>query len=176
MPQNKQATYDINLAAIALAAESNIENHAAFVDFLKQADTKEIDEKVMGLNALIEPQIDCTSCGNCCKSLMINVEDAAIERLSVALHLSTENFTTQYIEQGSSGMNLMKAIPCPLLKDNKCTAYAARPEGCSSFPHLHEPGFTKRLYFVMNHYGMCPIVYHVVEGLKKALGWKGAVG
>jgi Fe-S-cluster containining protein len=74
---------------------------------------------------------------------------------------------------GSNGITLINEMPCPMLSHNKCTVYAARPSGCASFPHLHEPGISRRLFFVMNHYGICPIVYHVVEALKQEVGWNG---
>ena len=108
-----------------------------------------MDTLVHALNAGISPNIDCTECGNCCSKLMINVEDEAIERLAKTLNLSTEAFIGTYIEKGSN-INIMKAIPCPMLMEKKCTVYAARPEGCASFPHLHEPGIRSRLHFLMN--------------------------
>jgi hypothetical protein len=169
----KSPTYAIDLPGITAAAETNADAHVLFVAFLKGMSPEAVDELVIGLNNAVAPQIDCTACGNCCKTLMINVEEAAIPRMSVALGLSEAAFCQSHVASGSSGLSLMNAMPCPMLSHNKCTVYAERPSGCASFPHLHEPGISRRLFFVMNHYGICPIVYHVVEALKQEVGWNG---
>jgi uncharacterized protein len=138
----------------------------AFQDFLKGRDGEEIDGFVSSLNKLIEPQIDCTSCGNCCKSLMIVVEEKEAITLSNHLQISLPNFEEKYIEKGANGMMLINQIPCSFLSDNKCTVYDHRFAGCREFPALHVAGFTKRLFTVFMHYDRCPIIYNVVEQLK----------
>ncbi|TAD81276.1 MAG: YkgJ family cysteine cluster protein [Bacteroidetes bacterium] len=163
--------YAIDLPAIAAAAQANAEAHSHFVVTLKAMPATELDAMVMRLNATVEPQIDCLACGNCCKTLMINVEPEAIPRMAAALGMGEAEFCKNHVAKGSSGLSLMNAIPCAMLHQNRCTVYAARPEGCASFPHLHQPGISKRLFFVMNHYAICPIVYHVVEAMKQELGW-----
>ena len=47
-----------------------------FREILQQRDGATVDQMVFRLNKEVTPQIDCTKCGNCCKSLMINVDDA----------------------------------------------------------------------------------------------------
>ncbi|MFX8453544.1 hypothetical protein ABTL48_21355, partial [Acinetobacter baumannii] len=54
------------------AALHEVEN-IAFQAFLRAQSTEKIDEHIFALNAEITPKIDCTQCGNCCKTLMINV-------------------------------------------------------------------------------------------------------
>jgi Fe-S-cluster containining protein len=124
------------------------------------------------LNETISPQIDCTVCGNCCRSLMINVEESDAQRMADALRISVDEFDSTYVEKSSSGnMRIMNKIPCHFLHDNKCTEYEARPNECREFPGLHHPNFTGRLFATFMHYGRCPIIYNVVEGLKESLSF-----
>lgn len=157
-----------NLAAIAIRAEENEMANLLFKETLKQKDAAAIDEFVFKVNDEITPQIDCTQCGNCCRSLMINVDEPDAARLSTHLQLEKEDFYTRYIERSSQGsLAVMNAIPCHFLHENKCTVYEARPKECREFPGLHHPGFTKRLFTIFMHYGRCPIIYNVVERLKE---------
>jgi len=125
----------------------------------------EVDALVYELNEQITPKIDCTTCGNCCKSLLINVTEEEADNLSKHLQQSREMFDNQYLEK-SNTMMLMNAIPCTFLKEEKCTVYAHRFAGCREFPAMHLPNFNKRLFTTFMHYSRCPIIFNVVEALK----------
>jgi len=153
-----------------LATEKENENNA-FVSFLKQQDADAIDEAVHTLNQSIEPKIDCTACGNCCKSLMINVTEEEADRVANSLHMNRSQFDESYLEKGSSGLMVINTIPCHFLADNKCTVYEDRFAGCREFPALHLPYFSKRLFTVMMHYDRCPIIFNVMEELKVKTGF-----
>lgn len=150
-----------------LAAQKETENQS-FQQFLKQEDGHDVDKIVHQLNEVITPMIDCMACGNCCKTLMINVTDEEAETLSGHLNQSREDFDKQYLEKGSSLMVINK-MPCHFLEDNKCTVYNHRFAGCREFPGLHLPGFNKRLFTIFMHYNRCPIIFNVVEELKGRL-------
>lgn len=149
-----------------MAAEKEAEN-LQFAALLKQLNEEEVDAAVSLLDQCISPQIDCTQCGNCCKSLMVNVTDDEANRASKALGMSRESFDNQFLEKGSHELMIMNKMPCHFLANNQCTIYEHRFAGCREFPALHLPGFTKRLFSVLMHYGRCPIIFHVVEELKK---------
>jgi len=148
-----------------LANEKEIENDL-FKAFLQNQDTADIDKLVFRLNETVSSQIDCTACGNCCKSLLINVTEAEADRLSKQLGQSRAVFDETYLEKSTHAM-VINQIPCHFLNDNKCTVYEHRFAGCSEFPALHIPQFNKRLFTVFMHYHRCPIIYNVVEALKK---------
>jgi uncharacterized protein len=137
-----------------------------FMEQLKQMNVEEVDAAVQQLNQLIEPQIDCTQCGNCCKSLMVNITAGEADKAAAHLQLSREAFDEQYVEKGSHELMIINSIPCHFLDDTKCSIYEVRFAGCREFPALHLPDFTKRLFTVMMHYDRCPIIYNVVEQLK----------
>ncbi|MBG9375079.1 YkgJ family cysteine cluster protein [Panacibacter sp. DH6] len=161
-----------DLAVLALtAAEKETENDL-FKQFLQEQDVAAIDAAVFALDKEITPQIDCTACGNCCRSLMINVDGQDAERLARHLHMHTDDFYERYVERSSQGtLAVMNNIPCHFLADNKCTVYEARPAECREFPGLHHAGFTKRLFAIFMHYQRCPIIFNVVEQLKDVTGF-----
>ncbi|PZP50274.1 MAG: hypothetical protein DI598_05925 [Pseudopedobacter saltans] len=162
-----------DLSIIATASEVKAEENQQFIQLLKTFAMDDIDEKVAQINADIEPQIDCTVCGNCCKTLMINVEKEEADRLSDYLQMERTEFDQRYLEKSEhSDRMLINAIPCHFLEDNKCTVYEYRFTGCKEFPALDKPMFTKRLFTVFMHYGRCPIIYNVVEELKTELAFR----
>ncbi len=148
------------------------EENEAFRSYLQKIDDNLLDKYVHKLNVLIEPQIDCTSCGGCCRQLMINVTPE--ENIEVAAHLniSTQHFKEQYLEVSQQGKMIMNTIPCHFLTDNKCTIYQNRFTECRSFPHLHENNFKGRLFGTLIHYAMCPIIFNVIEALKIETSFK----
>lgn len=163
-----------HLSQIAvIAADKELEN-LQFRDFLNTTDSAVIDAFVFELNAAIEPQINCTDCGNCCKTLMINVTETEADRLANHLQQTRLEFDEKFLEKGSNGMMLINTIPCHFLAENKCTVYEQRFAGCKEFPGLNVPDFTKRLFTVFMHYSRCPIIFNVVEALKISTGFSPA--
>lgn len=130
-----------------------------------------IDAMVFELNAAISQKIDCTTCGNCCKSFMINVAEDEANKLAGHLQVSVGELKAKYIEEGSAGLMIINKIPCHFLEGTKCSIYEYRFSGCREFPHLDRPGFTDRLFGIFMYYGMCPIIFNVVEELKQKTGF-----
>lgn len=159
-----------DLIFIAEAAEKNEAANEKLKSVLLRMPDAEVDELVVDLNNRISPRIDCTQCGNCCRTLMINVEKEDALRLASHTGLPFETFEDKYIEKSSEGtLCIMKTIPCSFLHDNKCTVYEARPNECREFPGLHRAGFNERLFATFMHYGRCPIIFNVIEELKMKL-------
>lgn len=151
-----------------IAAEKEPENDS-FRIFLKQEDGEQIDSIVHQLNDEVTAQIDCTQCGNCCKSLMINVTEEEVESLATNLQISPLAVKENYIEESEHGRMIINTIPCHFLSGTKCSIYQHRFTECREFPHLHKPNFTRRLFGTMMYYAMCPIIFNVVENLKAKL-------
>jgi uncharacterized cysteine cluster protein YcgN (CxxCxxCC family) len=161
-----------SLSVIDRAATEKQEENTRFVQFLKEHNSNEVDEEVQRLNQLIEPKINCTTCGNCCKSLMINVTAAEADRVAGRVQITREVFDERYLEKGSHELMIMNKIPCHFLENNACSIYEDRFAGCREFPALHLPQFTDRLFSVMMHYHRCPIIFNVVEELKTTTGFQ----
>lgn len=158
---------ETNLYAIATKAIDNSKENDEFIAHLQTLNSDEIDNTVFELEQIIAPKIDCTKCGNCCKSLMINVEEFEANYVADFLNISRKDFDETYIEKSESGKMVINKIPCHFLNDNKCNIYLNRFAGCKEFPALHLPQIQKRLFTIFMHYGRCPIIYNVMEEFKK---------
>ena len=159
-----------NLDIIAQAAQEKEFENQAFKAYLRSHESSGIDRLVQELDASITPQIDCTSCGNCCRSLMINITTDEVTRLATHLERPETDVREQYIETGFNTDDMvMNTIPCHFLVAKRCSIYEHRFAGCRDFPGLDQPEFTSRLFAMLMHYGRCLIIYNVLEEMKRRL-------
>jgi uncharacterized protein len=156
---------ETNLSAIALEAEMKCDENEDFRAWLQQS-PEDLDPVVFELNSRVEAQIDCTSCGNCCRSLIINVSAQEADALAHRMNRPLKDIKLQFLEESIGGQLVINTIPCHFLSQNKCSIYADRFNECRAFPHLNKPGFRQRIFGTLMHYGRCPIIYNVVEALK----------
>ena len=162
---------ETDLAKISQIGKRNEQKNLRFRSYLKGIDGNRIDRLVFRLNAEVSAQIDCTACGNCCRSLKPSLTNDDIKRLSVNQNLSEEVFIEKYIDIEDDA-NVFRNLPCSFLCENKCAVYENRPEDCRSFPHLDKGNFTTRLWGVLENYSICPIVFNVFERLKMELRFR----
>ena len=157
---------ETNRETIALLAEKRLDENDVFRTFLNNKDGGIIDEMVFRINENISPRVDCTKCGACCKTLMINVTPCEAESVAQYLDMSTSRFKEKYMEESMQGQMIMNRIPCHFLENTICTIYEQRFTGCREFPHLHRKNFKNRLFGTLIHYAICPIIFNVIEQLK----------
>ena len=160
-----------NLAFIAQAELDKEEENLFFKEKLYNSDSTEIDNVVRALDKEISPQIDCTTCGNCCKSLMVNITQPEVEELALYLQMPEPALKEKYIETSMQGEMIINSIPCSFLSGTSCSIYEHRFAECREFPGLQRGGFVKRLFATFMHYGRCPIIYNVIEQLKIKTGF-----
>jgi uncharacterized protein len=164
---------ETNLEKIRKIAEQKEAENARFRSFLKGRDDEEVDEKVKWLHGEITGKIDCTQCGNCCNHLQPDLEDYEIDKLADIDNISRDEFVKNFTEKGEFENEIyLKTIPCKYLKDKKCSIYPDRPHTCKSYPHTHKPDFISRTFFMIHNYSICPIVFNVIEELKKELRFR----
>lgn len=146
-----------------------------FRQFLKtQRDLSpdEIDKIVSATTQHVWAGIDCTACANCCRQEKPSFSEEEINRLARRLEMEPSQFIETHLERtgiGNENRWQTRALPCPFLKDNRCSVYEDRPADCRGYPYLYEPEFVTRTIAVIERTSICPIVYAVVEGLKKSL-------
>jgi len=162
---------ETDLQLIAHLADQREEENEHFQSFLASEDAASIDARVFTLQADITPKIDCRQCGNCCKTLMIEVTQPEANRVAEVLGVESDQFVAENLEKGIGQRMIMNAIPCRFLEELSCTIYTDRFAGCREFPALHLPGFTSRYFTTRMHYGRCPIIFNVLEALKKELSF-----
>lgn len=158
-----------DLNQIKHIAEAKRPENDVFRAFVKNNDPEFIDAMVHELNDNITPQIDCTQCGNCCKSLMINVSKAEAEKLAQHINMDLPAMKQQFLEESEQGQLIMNTIPCYFLSGTKCSIYENRFSGCREFPYLDQDNFSSRLFALLIHYEKCPIIFNVIEALKLKL-------
>ena len=162
---------EIDLERLRREAVAKDAENLAFRDFLRKRDAQDIDARVHRLDADITPRVDCTACGNCCRSLIIHTERPEHERVAARMGMDVAGWEAAYVETSLGGSTVLNHIPCPFLTGSRCGVYEDRFSDCREFPHLHRPGFTDRLFSTLMYYGVCPIIYTLVEALKKETGF-----
>ncbi len=161
---------ETDLGRIHELARKREQENADFRRWLKGCNISErrLDRIVRKLTAEVTRQIDCPTCANCCREMSPTLGPADVKRLAKSLQLTPEQFKRAFLREAEAdpGRFLFRAKPCPLLEGNRCSQYASRPKACAEFPFLHKPDFNHRTLMVMWNYGLCPIVFNVVERLK----------
>ena len=157
-----------------LAREKEDENwkFRSFLKFYDDMSDEEIDALVFKIADKIGGTIECTDCGRCCKQLKPTLSKKDQQRLADRLTITVEQLREKYLvyDEADDGPQWrIKVAPCPFQEDNKCMVYEARPENCRNYPYLHEPDFTCRTWGIIERTLTCPIVFNIMEELKKEL-------
>ncbi len=161
-----------NLDKIKKLARQKEEKNQEFRLFLKGSNHYQIDKIVHELYQKYLLIYDCKKCANCCKELIPALIQEEKVKIAEYLGMSNKKFKDNYIERKTPVGYVLKGSECPFLDNNECSIYECRPEVCSSYPHLHKENINNRLLSIMDNSHICPIVYNVLEDLKKKLWYK----
>ena len=167
----------LNLVQIRLLAETKEDENVRFRRFLKtrcNLESDEIDQRVFETTKRVWAGIDCTTCANCCREVKPTFSEEEVDRVARRLGMERQQFIERYLEDSEADSEnpwQTRATPCPFLKDNLCSVYEDRPADCSGYPHLYKPDFVFRTIGMIERTFTCPIVYQVLEELKKSLGF-----
>ena len=162
---------ETNLKEIERTSKLKKDENWEFRTFLKGYDIpiEELDSIVHELFDYVSSEIDCTTCGNCCKIVSPLLKEKDIKKLSDNIGVYISEFKKQFLKKTDEGDYTFRILPCPFLEDNICSQYKYRPKDCRSYPHLHKEDFVFRLIGVINNYSICPIVFNVYELLKERI-------
>jgi Fe-S-cluster containining protein len=158
---------ELDLNIIKQKSLSREKENYKFRAFLKECDDIKIDKIVRAIYDKVIGEIDCTQCGNCCKHMNPSLTMKEIGTLSKIDNTTTKAFMDNHTEIDSiENKRFLKQKPCKYLNDKICTIYEFRPNDCKSFPHIHKNSFSSRTLSMIEYYGICPIVFNVMERLK----------
>jgi Fe-S-cluster containining protein len=164
-----------DLVQLRQAAEEKTEENWQFRQFLKMApESKQIDKRVFAATDRVWSGIDCTTCANCCRVVRPSFSDEEVDRLAGRLGVNREHLIDSWLERTEEVEKpwQTRTTPCPFLKENRCSVYEDRPADCMGYPHLYEPDFASRTIGMIDRTSTCPIVFEVMEDLKKSLGFR----
>ncbi|MFM2293148.1 MAG: hypothetical protein RIS29_2961 [Bacteroidota bacterium] len=127
-----------------------------------------MDDQVHELHEEFSEKIDCLSCANCCRTLGPRITDKDVERMGKALRMKPNDVIKQYLRIDEDGDMVFQSMPCPFLgDDNYCAIYENRPKACREYPHTDRKRFYQIYNLSIKNASTCPIVYEVLEGLRK---------
>ena len=165
-----------DLVQIRTLAEKKEDENWRFRRFLKEkSDLDEVDRHVFAITQRVWAGIDCTKCANCCREVQPTFSEEEVDRLARRLSMTREHFIEAYLERSEPDCDnpwTTRTTPCPFLKDNLCSVYEDRPADCSGYPYLYKPDFVFRTIGMIGRTFTCPIVYEVMEELKKSLRFR----
>lgn len=170
------ALLSTDLAYIAAQAQVNLDDNEAFRYYVEDDELSdaELDTLVTQIAQPIIDAIDCTQCANCCRCLDVYLTPQDAQRLSEGLLAPLAQIETTYLDraraQAAGEWSMFKARPCAFLAGKRCTIYPYRPESCRAYPEF-TPDFRWQLGHILEGYGLCPIIYNVIEAMKKELKW-----
>jgi hypothetical protein len=136
-----------------------------------------VERRLVKIAQEVEGGIDCTECGNCCRTATVRLKDRDIERLAKYFRVKPQAFVRDYTEEtADEGLILRRGEGgCPFLEGTRCGIYEVRPSTCEEFPHLvHGPGsLVSRMWAMADRAAYCPIVYNTLEAWKPEVGFSG---
>jgi Fe-S-cluster containining protein len=165
----------IDLAYIEQTSKANAQENLDFRAYVRA----DLDLSDYRLNATVQQatqavwaHIDCRTCANCCKTRHPLFNRAEVQRIAEYLGITPVELRARYLEiDQDSARYVTRELPCPFLKDNLCSIYDVRPSVCTGYPHLHR-NFRNRLWQTIDNAETCPIVFNVLERLKRRLGFR----
>ncbi len=146
-------------------AESNRKKIKKLLD--KHGKNKRVDQVINDLHHDVFAEVDCLSCGNCCRTTGPLLTSKDIERLSKHLKTSESAFVTDYLRIDEDRDFVFKSMPCPFLgEDNYCSVYEHRPKACRAFPHTDVKGQVNLFSLTRKNARICPAVSRILQQLE----------
>ena len=163
----------IDFVQIRTMAAKKEQENLRFRQFLKGSeDDLDIDRRVAEITERVWAGIDCTTCANCCREMKPTFSEEDVSRVAGRLGMDLQQFINTYLQKTEPGESKpweTRITPCPFLKGNLCSIYEDRPGDCRDYPHLYWPDFVSRTWAMIERTFTCPIVFEVMEELKKCL-------
>lgn len=148
------------------------DENTAFQTFVKlelELSDRRLNSIVRETTSQVWQHIDCRTCANCCRTRHPVFSRTEAQRIATHLGLTLEEVRSRYLtSDAETGKYITRELPCPFLDGNLCAVYEVRPAVCADYPHLQR-NLRSRLWQVLDNAATCPIVYNVVERLKKSL-------
>jgi len=164
---------DLNeIKRLAEAREEMYTELRAFIKWRLDWEDAKLDAVVHEIARPIYRAVDCTSCANCCRTMLVGIRPGDGPRLARRLRLTEGEFEKRYLAVSKDGEKVIAESPCPFLRGARCSVYEVRPRDCREFPHLLKAGFRGRAASTYANAADCPIVFNALEQLIPAVGFR----
>jgi Fe-S-cluster containining protein len=158
----------VNIAQSLHLAQSKAEENKKFLQSLKKKDTRQVDKAFHQTHERVFEELDCLTCGNCCKTTSPIFYQNDIERAGKALRMKPGDFIEKYLKVDEDQDYVLKSSPCPFLgAGNHCSVYEDRPKACREYPHTNRKKMVQIMDLTHKNTLVCPAVFEIVERLKK---------
>ena len=141
----------------------------SFLTRLENKPPKALHQMVDHADQAVWQEVDCLSCGNCCKQMTPTFSTADIKRIASHLEMTPKAFKEKWLTYDKKDGDWQNVnLPCQFLnlKDNKCSIYPVRPSDCAGFPHLAKKKATDYLHVHRQNIQYCPATFKWVEKMQ----------
>ena len=156
----------INLRSFAQKVRFQKKRFVKYLSNIENNPPKNLDKIADEINNEIWKEVDCLSCGNCCKKMTPTFTDKDISRISSHFEMSKKEFKEKWLyfdKKDGDWMNY--TTPCQFLdlKNNICSIYEVRPTDCADFPHLNKKKMVDYIHVHQQNIQYCPATFKMVE-------------
>ena len=163
----------INIDELAIMANRKEDENLRFRSYLKEhADPDILDRQFKDLHEKYFKIYNCKDCRNCCKKLNTLMTEEELNNICNKLNLDKEKLINEELKV-TDDRYTFKCDRCKFLDDdNNCLAEECLPESCKDYPYTNKSERLFSLYSVIDNAGICPVVYEILEELKKIYHFK----
>ena len=153
------------------------EQNFKFRAFLNnRADDDVLDAQFLALHNELFAGYDCCKCTNCCREYEPILDDNDVKRIAAFLGITENDFLAKYLvktEPYEDKPYQIKEKPCVFLRDDgHCQIQECKPNNCLGYPFTNRPRRLSSMLSILDHAGVCPVVFEILERLKVMYGFR----
>lgn len=169
----------VNLRSFRQKARHHKSIFTRFLNDLLKNTPRGLDSLTRKLEKEVWENVDCLTCGNCCKTMTPTYTLKDIKRIAAYTGMSVPAFKKKWLEKEKrTGDWLNKSTPCQFfnLENNKCSIYEVRPADCAGFPHLSKKKMVEYMHVHKQNVDSCPATFKMVERMMERVRGERGVG
>jgi Fe-S-cluster containining protein len=143
-----------------------------FLGKLERNPPRGLDTIAAKVDAEVWKEVECLSCGNCCKQMTPTFKKADVLRIAAHLDMTPAAFRNKWLTLDDEGKDwINKKQPCQFLdmKTNMCGIYEVRPADCAGFPYLKKRKMSEYIHVHQQNVEYCPATVRMVEKMKSLI-------
>ncbi|MEN9571376.1 MAG: hypothetical protein RL172_2607 [Bacteroidota bacterium] len=162
----------VNLRSFKQKVNRNKKQFRSFLTRVEKNEPRHLYKMMVELDKEVWSEVECLSCGNCCKTMTPTFTPADLKRIAGFFGMTVDAFKEKWLVFDKNEDDWQnKKQPCQFLNlaDNKCSIYPIRPADCAGFPHFTKKKPTDYLHVHKQNIAYCPATYRLVEKMQERL-------